>query len=65
MPIREVLVRLGGVGRWRPGDPEILVVLDAGYDGPRIDHLLDVLPVELLAFLTARLRPGENRLPAT
>jgi hypothetical protein len=39
-------------------------MLDAGYGAPRIAHLLDGLPVEILAFLTARLRPGENRPPA-
>ncbi len=65
MQIREVLERLVAVGQWKPGDPEVLVAPDAGYGAPRIAHLLDGLPVEILAFLTARLRPEENRPPAT
>ncbi|MFE4973666.1 transposase [Kitasatospora sp. NPDC056651] len=46
--IRDMVERLVGVGQWRDGDPEILVVLDAGYDAPRIAHLLDGLPVQIL-----------------
>lgn len=51
MQIREVVERLVAVGQWRPGDPEVLVVLDAGYDAPRIAHLLSELPVEILGRL--------------
>lgn len=51
MQIREVVERLVAAGQWKPGDPEILVVLDAGYDAPRIAHLLDGLPVEILGRL--------------
>ncbi|MGI5340893.1 hypothetical protein ACQEVS_27570 [Streptomyces sp. CA-181903] len=36
---REVVERLVAAGRWRPGDPEVLAVPDAGYDAPRIAHL--------------------------
>ncbi|GIH21680.1 NF041680 family putative transposase [Rugosimonospora africana] len=46
--IREVVERLIDVGQWRVGDPQILVVLDAGYDAPRIAHLLGELPVQIL-----------------
>jgi hypothetical protein len=46
--IRGVVERLITAGQWQPGDPEILVVLDAGYDAPRIAHLLAGLPVEVL-----------------
>jgi hypothetical protein len=46
--IREVVERLITAGQWREGDPEILVVLDAGYDAPRIAHLLGDLPVQIL-----------------
>lgn len=49
--IREVVERLVTVGQWKPGDPEVLVVLDAGYDAPRIAHLLSGLPVEILGLL--------------
>ncbi len=49
--IREVVERLVATGQWKPGDPEVLVVLDAGYDAPRIAHLLDGLPVQILGRL--------------
>lgn len=46
--VRDVVGRLMEVGQWQPGSPDILVVLDAGYDPPRIAHLLADLPVEVL-----------------
>jgi hypothetical protein len=46
--IRDVVERLIAAGQWRNGDPEILVVLDAGYDAPRIAYLLGDLPVQIL-----------------
>jgi hypothetical protein len=49
--IRELVERLVAAGQWKPGDPEVLVVLDAGYDTPRIAHLLNDLPVEILGRL--------------
>ncbi len=49
--LREVVEQLVAAGQWKPGDPEVLVVLDAGYDGPRIAHLLGDLPVEILGRL--------------
>ncbi len=49
--LREVVERLVAVGQWKPGAPEVLVVLDAGYDAPRIAHLLGDLPVEILGRL--------------
>jgi hypothetical protein len=33
---REVVERLVAAGQWRPGDPKVLIVLNAGYDAPRI-----------------------------
>ncbi|MDN0200187.1 transposase [Streptomyces sp. S.PNR 29] len=36
------------------GRPVVLVVIDSGYDAPRIAHLLGSLPVEILG----RLRSG-------
>jgi hypothetical protein len=47
--IREVVERLITAGQWQPDDPDILIVLDAGYDAPRIAHQLGDLPVEILA----------------
>ena len=45
--VREVIARLIGAGHWRDGDPDILVVLDAGYDLTRLAWLLRDLPVEV------------------
>lgn len=60
--IREVVERLGASG---PGDPEVLVALDAGYDAPRIAHLLDNLPVEILGRLRSdRVMRRPTRPPA-
>ncbi|GAA1309408.1 NF041680 family putative transposase [Saccharothrix xinjiangensis] len=46
--VRGVVERLIAAGQWSPGDPEILVVLDAGYDAPRIAYLVADLPVRIL-----------------
>lgn len=51
--VREVVERLIAASQWQESDPEVLVVLDAGYDAPRIAHLLEGLPVQILG----RLRP--------
>ena len=49
--VREVVARLIAAGHWREGDPDILVVFDAGYDVTRLAYLLADLPVELLGRL--------------
>src|SRR6266702_138035 len=49
--VREVAGRLIAAGHWRSGDPDILVVFDAGYDVTRLAYLLQDLPVELLGRL--------------
>jgi hypothetical protein len=46
--LREVVDRLIAAGQWREGDADILIVMDAGYDAPRIAHLRAGLPVEVL-----------------
>ncbi|WP_281262332.1 transposase [Saccharothrix carnea] len=46
--VRGVVQRLVAAGQWQQGDPEILVVLDAGYDAPRISCLLADLSVRVL-----------------
>jgi len=46
--IRQVVQRLITTGQWHPDDPKIMIVLDAGYDAPRIAHLTGDLPVEIL-----------------
>lgn len=54
--LREVVERLLAAGQWHEGDPKILVVLDSGYDAPRIAHLLCGLPVQILG------RPRSDRV---
>jgi DDE superfamily endonuclease len=46
--LRALVARLIAAGQWTAGDPEILVVADAGYDGPRLAWLLADLPVQVL-----------------
>jgi DDE superfamily endonuclease len=46
--IRQLVDRLTDALQWQPGDRDILIVLDAGYEAPRIAWLLRDLPVELL-----------------
>lgn len=46
--VRDVVARLIAAGQWQDGDPDMLIVLDAGYDAPRIAHLLADLPVAIL-----------------
>lgn len=50
--LRRVIGDLTAAGQHRAGDPEILVVMDAGYDVVRLTWLLEDLPVTL----TARVR---------
>jgi DDE superfamily endonuclease len=49
--VREVITRLISAGHWRQGDPDILVVFDAGYDVTRLAWLLKDLPAEVLGRL--------------
>jgi hypothetical protein len=60
--LREVAGRLAAAGAWHPGDPDIIVVLDAGYDVIRLAWLLADLPL----VLCARLRSNRVfwRVPA-
>ena len=60
--LREVAGRLAAAGAWREGDPDIIVVLDAGYDVIRLAWLLADLPL----VLCARLRSNRVfwRVPA-
>jgi hypothetical protein len=51
--LRQLLGRLIAAGQWRPGDPDILIVADAGYDGLRLAWLLKDLPVQVLARMRA------------
>src|SRR6266487_4329278 len=49
--VRDVITRLIGAGHWREGDPEILVIFDAGYDLARLAYLLAGLPAQVLGRL--------------
>lgn len=46
--LRAVVEQLIAAGHWREGDPEIWIVGDTGYDGPRLTFLLTDLPVRVL-----------------
>lgn len=46
--LRAVVEGLITAGHWREGDPEIWIVGDTGYDGPRLTFLLADLPVRVL-----------------
>ncbi|MFD8534487.1 NF041680 family putative transposase [Streptosporangium canum] len=62
--VRALLIRLIEAGQWRPGDPDILLVFDAGYDLPRLAFLLADLPVEVLGRLRSDRvlrRPAPSR----
>jgi hypothetical protein len=64
--VRDVVDRLITAGHWRPGDPDILLVADAGYDGPRLAHVLADLPVTVLVRMRSDRvlrRPAPAYLP--
>ncbi|MFE7618214.1 NF041680 family putative transposase [Streptomyces sp. NPDC057496] len=47
--LRDLVERLITTGQWQAGDLDVLVVANAGYDAPRLAHLLRDLPVQVLA----------------
>ncbi|CAL9446600.1 hypothetical protein SUDANB121_04984 [Nocardiopsis dassonvillei] len=49
--VRGLLQRLIAAGHHRPADPDVLVVVDAGYDAVRLAFLLAGLPVQVLGRL--------------
>ncbi|WP_328505491.1 transposase [Streptomyces sp. NBC_00391] len=49
--LRGVVKRLMQAGHWRPGDPEILIVINAGCDVTYLSHALADLPVVLVGHL--------------
>ncbi|MGW5434861.1 transposase [Streptomyces sp. NPDC004059] len=54
-----MLHRLITAGQWQEGDPDVLVIADAGYGAPRLAFLLQDLPVQVLA----RMRSERGRAP--
>jgi hypothetical protein len=66
--VHGVVTRLIDAGQWRAGDPEIWLVVDAGYDAARLAWLLRELPVQVLARMRSDRvlrRPAPPRLPGT
>jgi hypothetical protein len=51
--LRNVVDRLIAAGHWRPGDPDILIVADTGYDTARLAWVLADLPVVLVGRIRA------------
>ena len=49
--VRDVITRLIEAGHWCDGDPDILVIFDAGYDPMRLAYRLADLPVQVLGRL--------------
>ena len=71
--LRQVIDSIIAAGHWRDGDPDILVVFDAGYDLTRLAWLLRDLPVEVLGLLRSDRvmyfpvpprQPGTNGRPS-
>jgi hypothetical protein len=66
--LRRVVTGLISAGHWQPGDPDILIVADAGYDGPRLAHVLADLPVAVLVRMRSDRvlrRPAPAHQPGT
>ena len=64
--LREVVDHLITAGHWHPGDPNIKIVMDSGYDVTRLAHVLADLPVVLIARLRTdrvMLRPTPLHAP--
>jgi hypothetical protein len=71
--LRQVVERIIAAGHWHDGDPDILVIFDAGYDLTRLAWLLAGLPVEVLGrlrsdrvmyFPAPPRQPGANGRPS-
>ncbi len=66
--VRDVVHRIIAAGHWKDGDPDIVVVFDAGYDLTRLAWLLADLPVEILGRLRSNrvmYFPAPAREPGT
>jgi hypothetical protein len=66
--LRQLVTVLIDAGQWRPGNPDILIVADAGYDTPRLAFLLSDLPVVVLGRMRSDRglrRAAPPRIPGT
>jgi DDE superfamily endonuclease len=70
--VRNVVTRLIAARHWQEGDLAILVIIDAGYDVPRLAYQLADLPVQvlgrlrndrMLCFAAPPRSPGTNGRP--
>jgi DDE superfamily endonuclease len=64
--LREVFARLEAAGQWERGRPEVVIVMDAGYNVTRLAWLLADLPVIVAARVRADrvfYRPAPPRAP--
>ena len=64
--LRQTVDQLRTAGHWHPGNPDIWIVLDSGYDVTRLAFLLADLPVMLIGRLRSDrvlARPVEPRRP--
>jgi len=66
--LRDVVTRLIAAGHWEDGDPEIVIVMDAGYNATRLAFLLAGLPVVLAVRVRSDrvfCRPAPPKAPGT
>ncbi len=66
--LRDLVERLTTAGQRQTGTPDVLVIADAGYDAPRLAHLLRDLPVQVPARMRSDRvlrRPAPPRKPHT
>ncbi|MFJ8782220.1 transposase [Streptomyces sp. NPDC102476] len=67
--LRGVVERLVAAGQWQAGDPDIVIVSDAGYDVTRLAWVLRDLPVEMVGRVRSDrvMRPPKprERTPST
>jgi DDE superfamily endonuclease len=64
--LRAVITGLSAAGHWHEGDPDVLIVMDSGYDVIRLAFVLADLPVEVFGRIRSDrvlLVPKPPRLP--
>jgi DDE superfamily endonuclease len=61
--LRGVVTRLVSLGRWKPGDPPVIIAMDSACHATRLAHLLRDLPVVVVARIRSD-RVYRGRAPA-
>lgn len=59
--MRELVEQLIEAGQWGQGDLDILIMVDAGFDVPRLAFLLEDLPVQVLGRMRSDFCAGPPR----